>query len=363
MGHPEEKDVATAGGWQKVINEVIKAVVVVRTSVCRSFDTDTAGVRVGTGFVVDKQRGIILTSRDLAIRGPAVAEVMFANQEETTVQPIYVDPVHDFGFFRYNPESIKYLDYEEIPLVPEAACVGLDIRVIGNDSGEKVSVLSGTLACLNRDAPSYKKDGYNDFNTFYMQAATGTHYGSIGSPVIDWHGRAVAMHVGGLVSGAPAFFLPLERVVRALEFLQAKGYYYIDKWEAVTIPRGTLQVTFVYKRFDEICEIGLVDAEIGMLDPANVVTGMLVVDSVVPDSLAENHLKKGDVLVTVNSQVITQFLALETLLDDNVDRMVNLQFQRRGTDFTVELLVGLLLSLSCLFSSAMVINSDFDCGG
>ncbi|KAK8995544.1 hypothetical protein V6N11_075816 [Hibiscus sabdariffa] len=314
MGHPEEKDVATAGGWQKAINEVIKAVVVVRTSICRSFDTDTAGVRIGTGFVVDKQRGIILTSRDLVIPGPAVAEVMFTNQEETTVQPIYGDPVHNFGFFRYNPESIKFLEYEEIPLVPEAACVGLDIKVIGNDSGEKVSILSGTLACLNREAPKYKNDGYNDFNTFYMQAATGTHYGSSGSPVIDRQGRAVAMHVGGLVSGAPAFFLPLERVVRALEFLQGNGDYYVDKWEAVKMTRGTLQVTFVYKGFDEILQLGLADAVTGI--------GMLVVDSVVPGSLAENHLKTGDVLVMANCQVITQFLELETLLDDNVDQMV-----------------------------------------
>ncbi|KAK8517718.1 hypothetical protein V6N12_016559 [Hibiscus sabdariffa] len=297
MGHPEEEDVATAGGWQKAIKEVIKAVVVVRTTVCRSFDTDTAGVLMGTGFVVDKQRGIILTSRRL------VTPVIFANKEETMVQPLYGDPVHDFGFFRYTPESINFLEYEEIPLVPETACVGLDIKVIDNDSGAKVSILSGTLACLNRDAPNYKNDGYNDFNTFYMQAATGTHYGSIGSPVIDWHGRAVAMHVGGLVSGAPAFFLPLEQVVRALEFLQYRDYY-IDKWEAVTIPRGTLQVTFVHKGFDEIRWLGLSsEAEQFVRASAPAATGMLVVDSVVPGSPAQNLLKPGDMLVSGNGQV------------------------------------------------------------
>lgn len=46
--------------------------------------------------------------------------------------------VHDFGFFRYDPGAIQFLSYEEIPLSPEAACVGLEIRVVGNDSGEKV---------------------------------------------------------------------------------------------------------------------------------------------------------------------------------------------------------------------------------
>jgi hypothetical protein len=46
--------------------------------------------------------------------------------------------VHDFGFFCYDPGAIQFLKYEEIPLVPEAASVGLEIRVVGNDSGEKV---------------------------------------------------------------------------------------------------------------------------------------------------------------------------------------------------------------------------------
>ena len=46
--------------------------------------------------------------------------------------------VHDFGFFRYDPSAIQFLNYEEIPLAPEAASVGLEIRVVGNDSGEKV---------------------------------------------------------------------------------------------------------------------------------------------------------------------------------------------------------------------------------
>ncbi|XP_041003350.1 protease Do-like 7 [Juglans microcarpa x Juglans regia] len=338
---PFRENVATAEDWRKALNKVVPAVVVLRTTACRAFDTESAGASYATGFVVDKRRGIILTNRHVVKPGPVVAEAMFVNREEIPVHPIYRDPVHDFGFFRYDPGAIQFLNYEEIPLSPEAACVGLEIRVVGNDSGEKVSILAGTLARLDRDAPHYKKDGYNDFNTFYMQAASGTKGGSSGSPVIDWQGRAVALNAGSKSSSASAFFLPLERVVRALEFLQRSNDSYVNKWEAVSIPRGTLQATFLHKGFDETRRLGLQSETEQIVRHASPLgeTGMLVVDSVVPGGPAHKHLEPGDVLVRVNGEVITQFLKLETLLDDSVNQNIELQTERGGTSLTVNLVV------------------------
>lgn len=46
--------------------------------------------------------------------------------------------VHDFGFMRFDPSRLQYMQPAEVPLAPQAAEVGLEIRVVGNDSGEKV---------------------------------------------------------------------------------------------------------------------------------------------------------------------------------------------------------------------------------
>ena len=37
---------------------------------------------------------------------------------------------------RFDPSSLHFMVMDEIALAPEAAAVGLEIRVVGNDSGE-----------------------------------------------------------------------------------------------------------------------------------------------------------------------------------------------------------------------------------
>ncbi|KAL6908133.1 hypothetical protein ACP4OV_002303 [Aristida adscensionis] len=345
-GAPMEMEIEPAAAaaaedsWRGALSRVVPAVAVLRFTAPRAFDTEPAGSGAATGFVVDKSRGIILTNRHVVKPGPVVAEAMFVNREEIPVHPLYRDP--------YDPGAIKFLEYEEIPLAPEAACVGLEIRVVGNDSGEKVSILAGTLARLDRDAPCYKKDGYNDFNTFYIQAASGTKGGSSGSPVVDCQGRAVALNAGSKISSASAFFLPLERVVRALNLIRDNWDAFGSKPESVYIPRGTLQVTFQHKGFEETRRLGLLNETeqiVRAVSPAGE-TGMLVVHSVVPEGPAHKHLEPGDVLVCINGEVVTQFLKMETLLDDSVGRDIDLEIQRGGNPLTVKLEVEDLHSIT-----------------
>ncbi|KAI8908791.1 trypsin-like cysteine/serine peptidase domain-containing protein [Powellomyces hirtus] len=323
--------------WQNTIEKAITSIVSIRFSQVAAFDTDGPDTSEASGFVVDAKKGLILTNRHVACAGPFVGEAVFHDHEEVDVFPVYRDPVHDFGILKFDPSKIRYMPVNEIELAPSLAHVGLDIRVVGNDAGEKLSILAGSISRLDRNAPEYGELTYNDFNTFYLQAAASTSGGSSGSPVLSIEGKAVALQAGGHMRAATDFFLPLDRVARALKFVQA----------GKPVPRGTIQTQFMHRPFDEVRRLGFLEsteAYIREIMPTEV--GMLVAETVVPKGPASAFLEEGDILLSINGQYMTKFVLLETILDDSVGKEVTVKVQRGGQDMEFVITVQDLHSIT-----------------
>lgn len=329
--------IASKKNWNDTVKLVSNGVVSIQTDVPVSFDGKWNSSSYGTGFIVDATRGIILTNRHIVTPGPVTAKAILINNEELDLTPLYIDPVHDFGFYRYDPKQIKHLQPHQFTLSDSQPSVGQEIRIIGNDAGQKISILDGTIARLDRDAPAYGRGKYNDFNIFYIQAATASTGGSSGSPVINIQGQVVALNAGSQTKSTNSFYVPLEKIKIALKKLQTNE----------KISRGTIQTTFKAKPYAELQRLGLSnDLEIKYRTQFPDLSGLLVIKSIIPESSAAKVLAVGDILLAINEQTIAEFSTLETSINNHVNKRINLSILRRGEALSVAVNVDDLTTIT-----------------
>jgi len=282
-------------------------VVTIRSLYVKAFEGSSADYAYATGFVVDAKHGLIMTNRHVVELGPSKQEAVFTkSKEEVELAPVWRDPIHDVGIMRFDPAAIKRSELVELPLNPEGAATGVEVRVTGNDAGEKLSVLSGTIARVDRAAPEYDNYGFNDFNTFYISAASNTSGGSSGSPVLNRSGEVIALNAGGATEAASSFYLPLFRARRALEMLRRN----------VDVSRGEALTEFHHEPFDEAVRLGARPETVAALRAAvDGETGMLKARRTVKAGPADGAVRPGDLLARVNGAYVSHFLPLEEAYD------------------------------------------------
>ncbi|KAJ1852606.1 hypothetical protein GGF49_004343 [Coemansia sp. RSA 1853] len=326
------EDTPNKYSWNTLQDRLRASVVSISISFPIPFDTESNSIGYATGFVVDADQGIILSNRHVMGPGPSSHKATFFDNQEVFLQPTYYDPEHDFSFFRYDPAELKGIEPRAIRLAPEKAHSGLEIRVVGNNSNEKMSVHQGELSQLDRNAPVYDRNPkkiYNDINTFYYQASTTSEGGSSGSPVVDIAGDAVAIKAGGN-RAASNYMMPLQPVKYAFD--------YIRRGEIP--PRGTLQAVFRHMTHVQAERLGLEAAAAASEGVcADESTGVLIVHKVVPNGPADGVLQVGDIMIGVNGAAVPGFPELFGIIDAEIGCSISMRVFRKSQFITVHAMV------------------------
>lgn len=294
------------------INRIKNGIVSISVNVNRSAYGDM-GRRTGTGFLIDRENGIIVTNRHVtASEGSGQYELTFFNGREVEGKFYYADPWHDFAFLKIDPALIP----KESKALSFEASVSLDeeIFIIGKNAGKDFSFQTGRISSLYEDMGALPNQS--------MRISLNNRGGSSGSPVCNLEGKVVGLiHSSDMDSFG--FALPIDFIKDALIELSKKG-----------IPSrqhcGAL-LTF-YSLDHAVKFLNFPDSKIEsyLQKYPHAVSKCLLVKEVFEDSPARDLLLPGDIIWSINGQEIgPNFYLFEHLLN-TASRSVKLGFYRRG---------------------------------
>lgn len=132
-----------------IVKRVANATVLIRTNLLHGFaeDRKATGRWMGSGFLVDKEKGWIVTNRHVAGIGPAELRIQFVDsKKKIPAERIYVDSKHDLALLKVDPNELP-----DNSQVLSLACEyrlsrGDKVAAVGHPEGHHFTATLGVLS-------------------------------------------------------------------------------------------------------------------------------------------------------------------------------------------------------------------------
>lgn len=174
---------------------------------------DEGGNAFGTGFLIDKDRGWLLTNAHVATRSPSSIEVIFKGAEPISARRIHVDPVLDLAVLEIDashiPKEAKAAELE----CDSLASAGAPVLAYGHPGGFRFTGSRGIVS------------GYTDryIPSHFLMTDAQIDSGSSGGPLIRTDdGKVVGINTAAVENEnlSVSFAEPTPPVCRVLELLE-----------------------------------------------------------------------------------------------------------------------------------------------
>lgn len=270
-----------------MLNKLNQGVVNIETTIIHSAYRNV-GITSGTGFLINKEKGIFLTNAHIISPGSVCRyTIRFAEGKESKAKLIYYDPWQDFAFLEVSPGDIPE-QTESLKLKSNGFSENEEVFIIGNNGGKEYSFLSGRIA--NR----FESMGYFPNQSFRITLNNSP--GSSGSPVLNMDGDVIGLiHSGNDASSA--FALPVEYIMDSLVDIVAKKIPQRQHTGAI-VEFASLDKSEKFLKFPSD-----VSADYIKKYPS-AKRRILKVCTVLKGSPAEGALFPGDIIVSVNGQSV-----------------------------------------------------------
>jgi len=199
---------------EDIFGRAVLYTVQIKSAVPVPFEGEEQGAWRGAGFLVDRQRGWIMTNAHVASRSPSTIEVGFKDRDFVDAYKVYVDPYLDLAIIAIEPSFIP-----PASVIPELDCgdlprVGHAVGAFGHPWGLS---FTGTRGIISGITSRFLQEN--------LQTDAPINQGNSGGPLISvQHGRIVGINSATLEEKNAQnvnFVLPMKYACRILELLRA----------------------------------------------------------------------------------------------------------------------------------------------
>jgi len=205
---------ASADPTEDIFGRAVLYTVQIKAAVPVPFEGEEQGAWSGAGFLVDKQRGWIMTNAHVASRSPSTLEVGFRDADLVDAHKVYVDPYLDLAIIAIDNSLIH-----PGSVMPEFDCgdlprVGHAVGAFGHPWGLN---FTGTRGIISGITTRFLEEN--------LQTDAPINQGNSGGPLISLqHGKIVGINTAILAEKDAQnvnFALPMKYACRILELLRA----------------------------------------------------------------------------------------------------------------------------------------------
>jgi S1-C subfamily serine protease len=296
-----------------IVDKAKKASVSIQTRISNASYLEK-GIIGGSGFIVDKKLGLIVTNAHVISPGSVSSYVVtFFNGKTADAKLAYYDSWQDYAILQIDSTLIPS-ETEDIQFSKKMPSVNEAVFLIGNNEGKGFSMHSGYISDL------YHITGMMPQQTYVINL--NVKGGSSGSPVLNKNGEMIGVHYGG----GETFGLSLngEYIKYALDSIKSNNTPQRQHIGIITttysLDTATLSRNFPRHIMSEY-----------VTKHPEARNKVIVVNSIIKGSPAENILKSGDILWQVNGKEICSSLyILDNAMNISKDK-VTLTIFRNGT--------------------------------
>ena len=207
-------NLVSANELEKILSDANKYTVKISHSTNTPFIEDNYNASFGSGILIDKTNGIIITNAHVSSYSPSINRVNFKYSDPIQSKQIYIDPEIDLAFLQVDPKSISKEAIEAKLQCKNDYKQGQNVVAFGHPNGKDFTITRGIISAIR-----YETDFFES-----IQTDAAINGGNSGGALIDISsGLVVGINSFGATDAEGLnFALPSYTACKVLELYKNK---------------------------------------------------------------------------------------------------------------------------------------------